>query len=281
MSLSVIIPMYNEELAIASVVAKILLFVPDAEIIVVDDGSNDNSAECAAKAGAKVIRQPYNKGNGAAVRTGIQAASGDIVLMMDADGQHDPADIPRFLACFPTYDMVVGARGMDSQASLHRGIANWSYNTLASYMTDFKIEDLTSGFRAFKRETILPYLHLFPNGFSYPTTSTLAMLKGSYNLKYIPIKAAARIGTSKIKILRDGSRFFLIILKLVTLFSPMKIFLPISGLFGGIGIGYSMYTLSIGRFTNMAAMLLIVAVIIFLMGLIAEQLAAIHTQGKR
>jgi len=280
-TVSIIIPAYNEAGAIGGVVRTILNHHPDVELLVIDDGSSDNTAAIAEQAGAIVIRHPYNKGNGAAARTGIHSASGEIVVMMDGDGQHNPTDIARLLACFPEYDMVVGARDMASQAGLHRGIANWLYNSLASYMTEFRIEDLTSGFRAFKREMILNYLHLFPNGFSYPTTSTMAMLKGGANLKYIPIHAQQRIGTSKIKLLHDGSRFFLIIMKLVTLFSPMRIFFPLALLFGSMGITYSFYTLSHGHFTNMAAMLLIVAVIVFLMGLIAEQLAAIHIQGRK
>lgn len=281
MQVSIIIPAYNEESQIGKTVTEICQLFPNYELIVVDDGSEDATAVRAENAGAKVISHPYNKGNGASVRTGVRAASGDIVLMMDGDGQHNPADIPRLLEHFPTYDMVVGARGMESQANLHRSIANWAYNKLASYMTSFPIQDLTSGFRAFKRPLIMRYLHLFPNGFSYPTTSTMAMLRGGHDLKYTPIQAAERIGKSKIKLFQDGFRFFLIILKLVTLFSPMRIFLPVSLGFGILGVVYSTYTLYHGYFTNMAAMLLIVSILIFLMGLVAEQLAAIHTKESR
>jgi len=280
LQVSIIIPAFNEENAIAKAVADIRALYPEGELIVVDDGSGDQTAALAEQAGARVIRHPYNKGNGAAVRTGIRAAGGDIVVLLDGDGQHDPADIVRLLECFPAYDMVVGARTMAGQAGMHRGIANWILNALASYTTRFPVRDLTSGFRAFKREMILPYLHLFPHGFSYPTTSTMAMLKAGANLKYIPIHTRPRIGKSKIRPLQDGSRFFLIILKLVTLFSPMRIFLPISLFFGLLGAGYSLYTLYHGHFTNISVLLLIVSLLVFLMGLLAEQLAAIHTQGK-
>jgi len=280
MRISVVIPAYNEAAVIGETVRRVRQVVPDAELIVVDDGSEDATAAQAEAAGATVIRHPYNKGNGAAARTGIRHCNGDIVVMMDGDGQHDAADIPRFIELFPAYDVVIGARGRESQAGWYRSIGNRMYNALATYLTRFRIEDLTSGFRAFKRDMILPYVHLFPDGFSYPTTSTLAMLKAGANLKYIPIRAAARVGKSKLRLLHDGSRFFLIILKLVTLFSPMRIFLPISFFFGIVGIGYSMYTLYHHMFTNMAALLIIVSLLIFLMGLIAEQLAAIHTQGK-
>ncbi|RMH51787.1 MAG: glycosyltransferase family 2 protein [Zetaproteobacteria bacterium] len=280
--LTIVIPVFNEAGAIGQVVRKVRTLHPEAELLVIDDGSDDASGTIAEQAGAtRVIRHPYNKGNGAAIKRGIHEARGAIVVLMDGDGQHDPADIARMIEHFPEYDMVVGARGREGQAGWHRALANRIYNGLASYMTDFPIEDLTSGFRAFKREMILPYLHLFPNGFSYPTTSTMAMLKAGANLKYIPIRTAPRIGNSKIRLLHDGSRFFLILMKLVTLFSPMRIFLPVSALFGSMGATYSIYTLSHGRFTNMAALLLIVAVLVFLMGLIAEQLAAIHTQGRR
>ena len=280
MRISVVIPAFNEESVIGDMVRDVRDVLPKAELIVVDDGSSDETATKAEAAGAKVVRHPYNKGNGAAVRTGLLAVTGDIVVMMDGDGQHDAADIPKFLELFPEYDMVVGARSRESQAGWFRNLGNWLYNSLASYMTSFRVEDLTSGFRAFKRERILPLVHLFPNGFSYPTTSTLAMLKAGANLKYIPIRVAERVGKSKVRLLYDGSRFFLIILKLVTLFSPMRIFLPISSFIGILGIGWSCYTLYHHTFTNMAALLIIVSVLIFLMGLIAEQLSAIHTQGK-
>ncbi len=280
MSLSIILPAYNEGSAIAPVVRELCDLYPKAEVLVVDDGSSDDTAAQARAAGATVIAHPYNKGNGASVRTGIRAATGEIVLMMDADGQHRPEDIAKLLACFPTYDMVVGARDRKGQAGWHRGLANRLYNGFASWLTRFPIDDLTSGFRAFKRSMIFPYLHLFPQGFSYPTTSTMAMLKAGANVCYVPIQVQKRIGKSKIKLLRDGSRFFLIMLKLVTLFSPMRIFLPISLLFAILGFSWSAYTLSQHHFTNMAAMLIIISLLVFLMGLIAEQLSAIHTQDK-
>ncbi len=280
MKISIIIPAYNEEGAIAGLVREIRALHPRAELIVVDDGSRDRTGELAAQAGARVIRHPYNKGNGAAVKSGLRAAGGDVAVLLDGDGQHDPKDIARLLEHFPEFDLVVGARDMKGQAGILRGIGNSFFNAFASYTTRFPVRDLTSGFRAFKRNMILPYLHLFPNGFSYPTTSTMAMLKAGANLKYVPIHTRPRHGKSKIRPLHDGSRFFLIILKLVTLFSPMRVFLPVSFFFGMLGVGYSIYTLYHGHFTNMAALLLIVAVLVFLMGLLAEQLAAIHTQEK-
>jgi len=281
-SVSIVIPAYNEEAVVGGLVQEIRELLPEAEVLVVDDGSGDATAKMAADAGATVVRHPYNKGNGAAARTGIRHATGDIVVMMDGDGQHSPKDIPQMLELFPDYDMVVGARGMKNQAGLSRGFGNCILNKLAGYLTSFPIQDLTSGFRSFKREMILPYLHLFPMGFSYPTTSTLAMLKAGANVCYVPAHVRGRQkGKSKILFMKDGSRFFIIILKLVTLFSPMRIFLPIATFFGALGITYSMITLAHGHFTNMAALLLIVAVFVFLLGLIAEQLTAIHMQGRK
>jgi len=282
MQVSIVIPVYNEAGVIGGLVRDIRALLPHAEVLVIDDGSTDATADVAADAGAKVVRHPYNKGNGAAARTGILQASGDVVVMMDGDGQHDPQDIPRLLECFPVYDMIVGARDMQGQAGYGRGFGNFVLNKLAGYLTSFPVQDLTSGFRAFKRDMIVPYLHLFPNGFSYPTTSTLALLKAGANVRYVPIRARNREkGKSKIRLARDGARFFLIIFKLITLFSPLRIFLPVSMFFFASGIAYSAVTLSQGRFTNMAALLLIVGILVFLMGLIAEQLAAIHTQGRR
>lgn len=280
MRISIVIPAFNEEAVIGETVRDVRAVVPDAELIVVNDGSDDETARKAEEAGARVVQHPYNKGNGAAVRTGLLAAAGDVVVMMDGDGQHDAEDIPKLLKFFPEYDMVIGARSRKSQAGLSRHLGNWMYNGLATYLTSFKIEDLTSGFRAFKRDAILPYVHLFPNGFSYPTTSTLAMLKAGASLKYIPIHAAERVGKSKVRLLYDGSRFFLIILKLVTLFSPMRIFMPASMLFFVTGMIWASYTLLHGAFTNMAALLLIIGALVFLLGLIAEMLASIYTQGR-
>ncbi|MEA1867963.1 MAG: glycosyltransferase family 2 protein [Thermodesulfobacteriota bacterium] len=273
MNVSIVIPAYNEEAVIGQTVARILSLYPDFETIVVDDGSTDNTAHKAREAGAKVFQHPYNIGNGAAVKTGIRKASGDLVVLMDGDGQHDPADIARLLEESDHYDLVVGARHGSSQTSLGRRVANWFYNCLASYVAKFPIKDLTSGFRVFHRDTVLRYLYLFPNTFSYPTTSTLTYLRSGFTVKYIPIRQHKRVGKSKIKLMEDGARFILIILRIATLFSPMRIFLPASTFFLLTGLGYYMYTfLTSNRFTNMSALLLSVGVMVFLLGLISEQI---------
>ncbi len=273
MNVSIVIPAYNEEAVIGQTVAHIHSLYPDFETIVVDDGSTDNTAHKAREAGAKVFQHPYNIGNGAAVKTGIRKASGDLVVLMDGDGQHDPADIARLLEESDHYDLVVGARSTSSQASLGRRVANWFYNCLASYVAKFPIKDLTSGFRVFHKDTVLKYLYLFPNTFSYPTTSTLTYLRSGHTIKYIPIRLHKRVGKSKIKLMEDGARFILIILRIATLFSPLRIFLPVSTFFLFTGLGYYIYTYCTShRFTNMSALFLSVGVMVFLLGLVSEQI---------
>ncbi len=270
---TVVIPALDEEAVIGQTVSRIRELHPGFEIIVVDDGSTDRTAEVAEEAGALVVRHPYNIGNGAAVKTGIRRASGELVVVMDGDGQHDPADIAKLLREADKYDLVVGARSSESQASSGRRLANWLYNKLASYVGKFPVQDLTSGFRIFRRSTVMRFLYLFPNTFSYPTTSTLAYLRSGLTIKYVPIIARKRTGKSKIKPFRDGTRFILIILRITTLFSPLRIFLPLSMLFFATGLANYTYTyITINRFTNMSALLFSVSMMIFLLGLISEQI---------
>lgn len=275
--LSVILPTKNESAAIGRTVQAIVAAYPNAEIIVVNDGSTDDSATVAEAAGAKVIHHPYSKGNGAAIKTGARAAQGNILVFMDADGQHDPADIPRLLAKLDEgFDMVVGARDGLSQASMGRRFANGLYNRLASYMTGHRIEDLTSGFRAARAEKFREFLYLLPNGFSYPTTSTMAFFRAGYSVAYEPIHAARRIGNSHIRILRDGARFLIIIFKIGTLYSPLKLFAPtalLMFLLASTWYGWTWW--HEGRFTNMSALLYTGSVITFMMGLISEQITSL------
>lgn len=277
MQLSVILPAKNEEKSIAAVVQGIRHVCPQAEIIVVDDGSTDNTASLAAAAGATIVSHPYSKGNGAAVKTGARAAQGDSLVFMDADGQHDPEDIPRLLVKLAEgYDLVVGARQKGSQASVGRGIANGFYNRLASYMSGHEVADLTSGFRATNASKFREFLYLLPNGFSYPTTSTMAFFRAGYSVAYEPIHAARRVGRSHIKPIQDGVRFMLIIFKIGTLYSPLKLFAPIAAaIFALATIWYGYTLVTEGRFTNMSALLYTGSVMIFLMGLISEQITAL------
>lgn len=277
MNISIVLPAKNEAGAIGQTITAIRALYSDAEIIVVNDGSTDNTAEVAEKAGAKVVHHPYSKGNGAAIKTGARTATGDIIVFMDADGQHNPADIPRLIEKLNQgYDMVVGARQKGSQASVGRGLANKLYNGLATYITGHKIEDLTSGFRVVRAKKFREFLYLLPNGFSYPTTSTMAFFRAGYSVAYEPIHAAQRIGQSHIRLLHDGVRFLLIIFKVGTLYSPLKLFAPIAACLFLLATGWYGYTfVNIGRFTNMSALLYTGSVMVFLMGLISEQITAL------
>ena len=281
--LSFIIPTYNEEKSIGKIVKKLLKVLPkisdDYEILVINDGSSDNTKKAAKEAGATDFSHPYNIGNGAAVKTGLRKAKGDIFVMMDGDGQHNPEDIPRLLKHIKEYDMVVGARGTSSEVKIHRSLANKAYNSLASYVTSFKVQDLTSGFRAIRSKIAKKYLHLLPNTFSYPSTITLATIMTGHSVKYVDIKTFYRSGKSKIKLMKDGMRFFLIITKIATLFSPLRIFMPISIAFFLFGTANYVYTyLMFKTFTNMSMLMYSTSIIIFMMGLVAEQIAQLRIE---
>ncbi len=271
---TVVMPAYNEEKAIGNTIDRIRVLHPDFEILVVNDGSTDGTEQAAVKAGAKVISHPYNIGNGAAVKTGLRNARGEWVILMDADGQHNPEDIARLLAEKDRFDMVVGARSRNSETRFHRDIANIIYNRFASYITKFTVQDLTSGFRLMKTSVVRQFIYLLPNTFSYPSTLTLAYLRSGRSVKYIPITTKARIGKSKIKLIEDGARFFLIITRVATLFSPMRIFLPISACFFLVALSHYLFTyITASRFTNMSALLFSVSVLAFLIGLVSEQIS--------
>ena len=277
MEVSVVIPAKNEASALVGLLAKVRAVLPDAEIILVNDGSTDNTSEVCASAGVIEVVHKYSKGNGAAIKSGARRATGDVIVFMDGDGQHNPADIPRLLASLEDgYDMAVGARDNASQASFSRFAGNKIYNRLASFVVNHKIKDLTSGFRAVKRELFLEFLYLLPNGFSYPTTITMSFFRVGYAVDYVRISAAKREGNSHINLLRDGVKFLLIIFKVGTLYSPLKIFFPLSVLFFLTGVSYYGYTfISTGRFTNMSALLFICAMLVFIMGLISEQITTL------
>ena len=273
-TLSIILPAKNEAPALPELLARLRELYPQAELLVVDDGSTDDTAGAAKTHGARVIRHPYSMGNGAAVKSGARAATGQVLVFMDADGQHDANDVPAMLGKLQSgYAMVVGARNSRSQASLGRGLANRMYNWLASLMVGHRIPDLTSGFRAVRAEYFREFLHLLPNGFSYPTTITMAFFRAGYGVAYIPITARNRAGKSHIHPLRDGVRFLLIIFKVGTLYSPLKIFFPISVVFFLLGLARYLYTfIATHQFTGMSALLFITAILIFLIGLVSEQI---------
>ena len=278
MHISVILPAKNEAQGLQQTLPALRAYFPDAEIIVVDDGSTDATALVATGHGARVLGSPYSMGNGAAIKRGARAAKGDILVFMDADGQHDPQLIQSLLDKLDAgFDMVVGARDSSGQANVGRGAANAFYNRLASWMTGHHVADLTSGFRAVRADKFREFLHLLPNGFSYPTTCTMAFFRSAYPVAYVSIPVARRVGTgSHIRPMRDGLRFLLIIFKIATLYSPLKLFAPTALLFFLIGLGYYAYTfIAEHRFTNMSALLLSAAVIVFLIGLVSEQITSL------
>ncbi len=278
--ISIVIPIFNEAGTLAELLDRVQSLKPArTELIVVDDGSTDGSAEVALNAGASVIRHPYNIGNGAAVKSGIRAARGRLIVLMDGDGQHQPEDISKLLAEAAKYHMVVGARAKGSKLRFHRYAANLVYNLLASYVTRFRVQDLTSGFRVLPRHEAHRFIDLLPNTFSYPTTLTLAFLRSGLTVKYVPIKTLYRAGQSKISLVTDGIRFLLIITKIATLFSPFRVFLPVSIFFFLAGMSNYLYTyLTQGRFTNMSVFMLTTAVIIFMLGLVSEQIALLRME---
>ena len=280
--LSVIIPAFNESESIAGLIKAVRNLYPECEIVIIDDGSTDNTASIAVEAGARVYSHPYNIGNGAAVKSGIRVSNGDVLVFMDADGQHDPNDIQRLLAEMPEFDMVVGARGKGSQASMGRSFGNRIYNWLGSYVSKFQIKDLTSGFRAIKAEVARSFVYLLPNTYSYPTTITLGVLRTGRSVKYIPINARQRTsGTSNIKLVQDGVRFFMIIIRICTMYSPMRVFLPVSFIMFSLGvIRYAYSYITEGRFTNMSALLFISSIIIFMMSLISEQICQLRFERR-
>ncbi|MGH8396975.1 MAG: glycosyltransferase family 2 protein [Gammaproteobacteria bacterium] len=273
-SLSIILPAKNEAAALPELLASLHSLYPQAELILVDDGSTDDTGRIAEEHGARVVRHLYSMGNGAAIKSGARAATGDVLVFMDADGQHDVSDVRLLLEKLQTgYDMVVGARNSQSQASIGRNIANRIYNRLAGWVVGHRVPDLTSGFRAVRTDYFREFLHLLPNGFSYPTTITMAFFRAGYAVAYVPITASKRIGKSHINPLRDGVRFLLIIFKVGTLYSPLKIFFPISMVFFLLGLARYLYTfLATHQFTVMSALLFITAILIFLIGLVSEQI---------
>lgn len=281
-STSIVIPAYNEAPSIGPLVTALRASAVWHEILVVDDGSRDGTADAAAAAGAQVIRHPYNMGNGAAVKSGIRRASGEYILIVDADGQHQPADAARLVSRLGEYDLVIGARSSASQASPARRFGNTLLNGLAAYLTGRAIPDLTSGFRGARRSCLLEFLHLLPNGFSTPTTTTLTFIKAGYSVCFEPIEAAQRTGRSKIRLGRDGVKFSLILLKIITIFSPLRVFVPISIIALAGGVSYGLWTVfTQSHLTNLSVLLIFLAVVIFLFGLISEQIAAMRLEGRR
>jgi glycosyltransferase involved in cell wall biosynthesis len=281
-TVSIVIPAMNEAGAIAGVVRELLTAAAWHEVLVVDDGSNDDTGALAAAAGARVLRHPYNKGNGAAVKTGIRAATGEFILIVDGDGQHQPADALRLTNRLGEFDLVIGARSSKTQAGVARRAGNGALNWLAAFLTEREIPDLTSGFRAARREYLLEFISLLPNGFSTPTTTTLCFVKAGYNVAFEPVEARQRSGASKIRLSRDGPKFLLIMLRVVTIFSPLRVFLPIAAASFLLGTLYGVWTiLTQHHVTNSSVLLIVLSVMICLVGLVSEQISALRFDGRR
>jgi glycosyltransferase involved in cell wall biosynthesis len=280
-STSVIIPAFNEADSVGRVVSALTAASVWHEVIVVDDGSSDDTAARARSAGACVVRHPYNKGNGAAVKSGVRQATGEFVMVIDGDGQHQPQDALRLTGRLGEYDLVVGARAGATQATLPRRAGNALLNWFAGYLTGRPIPDLTSGFRAGRRSHFREFLHLIPNGFSTPTTTTLAFLKAGYSVDFVPIEAQRRTGRSKIRFASDGAKFFLILLKIVTIFSPLRVFIPVSVITFLLGAAYALWTtVTRSDVTDSSVLLIMLSVVIFLVGLVSEQIAALRFENR-
>lgn len=281
-SVTIVVPAFNEGDSIGPVVTALCAAAPWHEVLVVDDGSTDGTGKAAQDAGARVIRHPYNKGNGAAVKTAIRAAGSDWIAIVDADGQHHAGDTQRLVARLGDYDLVVGARDPGTQATAGRRLGNAILNWLASYLTERPIPDLTSGFRAARRDCLLEFIHMLPNGFSTPTTTTLAFIKAGYNVAFEPVAARPRVGASKIRLASDGAKFLLILLKVIAIFSPLRIFAPISAVSFLLGAGYGAWNyVNHARIPNGAVLLLMFSVIIILVGLVSEQISTLRFEGRR
>lgn len=281
-SVTIVVPAFNEGRSIGAVVAALRSAAPWHEVLVVDDGSTDGTGQAARDAGARVIAHPYNKGNGAAVKTAIRSAESEWLVVFDADGQHRPEDAIRLAARLGEYDLVVGARSVETQATAGRRFGNAVLNGVASYLTERPIPDLTSGFRGARRDYLLEFSHLLPNGFSTPTTSTLAFIKAGYNVAFEPIGALPRVGTSKIRLASDGAKFFLILLKVITIFSPLRIFAPISAVTFSMGAAYGLWNFAYhARFPNGAVLLIMFSVMVLLVGLVSEQISSLRFEGRR
>ena len=280
-SVTVVVPAFNEGASIGAVITELRAAAPWHEVLVIDDGSSDDTAQAAAAAGARVVRHPYNKGNGAAVKTAIRSALGEWIAIVDGDGQHQPADALRLISRLGDYDLVIGARHPHTQATIGRRAGNAVLNWLASYLTERPIPDLTSGFRAARREHLLDFIHLLPNGFSTPTTTTLAFIKAGYNVTFEPIGALQRAGNSKIRLASDGTKFLLILLKVITIYSPLRIFAPVSAASVALGLVYGLWNFVYhARIPNGAVVLLMFGVMVMLVGLVSEQISSMRFEGR-
>jgi len=278
---TIIIPAYNEEEGIRSVINGLKSMPDKYEILVVDDGSTDNTFKIASETGVRVIRQPYNKGYGAALKTGIRNAKSNLVLFMDADGQHQTSDIKEIMRYTGNYDMVVGARTKRTKISFLRKPGKKILAIIANYLAGMKIPDLNSGFRVIKKDVVMEFMHILPNSFSFTTTITLGCIMAGYSIKYVPINMLERVGTSKINPFRDGSRFILLMIRTIMLFNPLKIFLPISVIIFLLGISDLTYELIYYfNVSSLSILLFLSSLIVFFIGIMADQISMMRRSAK-
>jgi len=279
---SIVIPVYNEEGAIGDDLDTIIATMKRSgytyELIVVDDGSTDRTADIARAKGVKMIQHPINRGTGAARRTGILQARGEIIVMTDGDGTYPNQDIPHLLEYLPAFDQVVGARTSE-QGSFRflRAPTKWFIRKLACYLTGMDIPDLNSGLRAFKREVMLKFLYLIPDGFSCVSTMTLAFLCNGYTNKYVPIDYYKRIGRSKFHPINDTYNYVLTVIRMVMYFNPLKVFLPSSFVLFLLGAAKTIYDNFVNlRIRESDVIMIVVSIVIGMMGLLADLIVVQH-----
>jgi glycosyltransferase involved in cell wall biosynthesis len=278
-NISIIIPAFNEEEVIGSVVQSIHSAFPDSEIIVVNDGSTDNTAAELSKSGVIILNHDLNRGYGASLKTGARAARRDYVLFCDGDGQHSVEDVRRLMNECDGYDLVVGARKSDSHRPFLRRPGKFVMRKYSEFLAGTKIPDLNSGLRIFKRDTLMRYLHLMPDGFSFSTTSTFTMIKSNRKYKYIPITVQKRIGKSSVRQLKHGPQALMLMLRLAVLFEPLKLFLWIAGILFILSLAsLAIDMCSAGGFSDTTVILSIATIIIFMSGLLCDQVSAMRRE---
>ncbi|MDY0094409.1 MAG: glycosyltransferase family 2 protein [Candidatus Vecturithrix sp.] len=283
-SMTVIVPVYNEEGAIAQTLDELLPNIENNgwQLIVVNDGSNDGTGQILEHYGnrLRVINHPYNRGYGAALKTGIRAANTELMAICDSDGQHRPEDLMLLYKEASGADIVIGERAPGSRNDLFRVPGKWLLRHAANFIVGRKIADLNSGLRIFRRAFIKKILHLMPEGFSFTSTSTVAAIKMGFLIKFVPIQTRKRIGTSSVRQVRHGFMVLMLILRLAVLFSPLRIFMPISAALTGLGVVYALYVIATVRLTlaNGALFCLLAALMIFFFGLVVDQISVMRRE---
>lgn len=278
--LSIIIPAYNEAEAIGPTLRKLsgMTFPIEHEIIIVDDGSTDDTYKVCSEFPVILLKHSVNKGYGAALKTGIRKSSGDRIIILDSDGQHDPDEISKFIDLLEEYDMVIGERSAESFQVANRKLGKRIIRKVGEYLVEQKLPDFNSGFRAFRKDLILELLHMMPNGFSFSTTSTLAFLKEGYNIATLPINVKERVGRkSNVKFFKDGSKTMLLLFRIIMLFNPLKVFFPASIAISFFGLAFGVYGyIEFDKFSNTGVLMITLGMFLFFIGLLADQISILN-----